>query len=120
MVELLIVAAIGLAAGVLSGLFGIGGGIVIVPLLILMAGLTTTQAAGTSLAALILPVGVLGALEYWRGGFVDLRIAAVLAVGLLLGAYLGARLGISLPVEVVQRGFGLLLVIVGVRFIFFS
>lgn len=120
MLELLIVAGIGLLAGVLSGLFGIGGGIVIVPMLVLLAGLTITQAAGTSLAALLLPVGALGALEYWRGGFVDFRFAAILAVGLLLGAYLGARLGISLPVEVVQRGFGVLLVIVGIRFIFFS
>ncbi len=120
MLQMAIVAGIGLLAGILSGLFGIGGGIVIVPLLILLVGLTTTQAAGTSLAALLLPVGALGALEYWRGGFVDLRFAAILAVGLLLGAYLGARLGISLPVEVVQRGFGVLLVIVGVRFIIFS
>lgn len=120
MVQLLIVGGIGLTAGVLSGLFGIGGGIVIVPLLVFFVGLTITQAAGTSLAALLLPVGVLGALEYWRGGFVDIGFAAVLAVGLLLGAYLGARLGISLPVETVQRAFGVLLVVVGVRFIFFS
>jgi uncharacterized membrane protein YfcA len=118
--QLLVVGGIGLMAGVLSGLFGIGGGIVIVPLLVLVVGLTTTQAAGTSLAALLLPVGALGTLEYWRGGFVDLGFAAILAVGLLVGAYLGARLGISLPVEVVQRGFGVLLVIVGIRFIFFS
>jgi len=118
--QLLVVGGIGLLAGVLSGLFGIGGGIVIVPLLVLVVGLTTTQAAGTSLAALLLPVGALGALEYWRGGFVDLGFAALLAVGLLVGAYLGARLGISLPVEVVQRGFGVLLIIVGVRFVFFS
>jgi len=120
MIQLLIVGGIGLAAGVLSGLFGIGGGIVIVPLLVLFVGLTITQAAGTSLAALLLPVGLLGALEYWRGGFVDIGFAAILAVGLLLGAYLGARLGISLPVEVVQRAFGVLLVVVGVRFIFFG
>lgn len=120
MVQLVIVAGIGLSAGILSGLFGIGGGIVIVPLLVLVVGLTTTEAAGTSLAALLLPVGALGALEYWRGGFVDLRFAAILAVGLLLGAYLGARLGISLPVEVVQRGFGVLLVVLGIRFVFFS
>jgi len=120
MVQLVIVSGIGLLAGVLSGLFGIGGGIVVVPMLILLVGFTTTQAAGTSLAALLLPVGALGALEYWRGGYVDLRLAAVLAVGLLLGAYLGARLGISLPVEAVQRSFGVLLVIVGIRFVFFS
>ncbi len=103
MVQLVVVGGIGLLAGVLSGLFGIGGGIVIVPLLILLVGFTTTQAAGTSLAALLLPVGALGALEYWRGGYVDLGLAVVLAFGLLLGAYLGARLGISLPAEVVRR-----------------
>lgn len=120
MLQLVFVAGIGLAAGVLSGLFGIGGGIVIVPLLVLLVGLTTTQAAGTSLAALLLPVGALGALEYWRAGQIDLRFAAILAVGLLLGAYLGARLGISLPVEVVQRAFGVLLLIVGIRFVFFT
>ncbi len=120
MLQLVMVGAIGLLAGVLSGLFGIGGGIVIVPLLVLLVGFTTTQAAGTSLAALLLPVGALGALEYWRAGQVDLRVALILAGGLVLGAYLGARLGISLPVEVVQRGFGVLLLIVGIRFVFFS
>lgn len=120
MVQFVVVGGIGLLAGVLSGLFGIGGGIVIVPLLILLVGFTTTQAAGTSLAALLLPVGALGALEYWRGGFVDIGLAAVLAAGLLVGAYLGARMGISLPVEVVQRAFGVLLVIVGIRFVFFA
>ena len=120
MAQLMVVGAIGLLAGVLSGLFGIGGGIVIVPLLILLVGFTATQAAGTSLAALLLPVGALGALEYWRAGHIDLRVAAVLAVGLLLGAYAGARLGISLPVEVVQRAFGVLLVLVGLRFVIFA
>jgi uncharacterized membrane protein YfcA len=120
MLQLVVVGAIGLLAGVLSGLFGIGGGVVIVPLLVLVAGFAMTQATGTSLAALLLPVGALGAYEYWRAGHVDFKVAAVLAVGLLLGAYVGARLGISLPVEVVQRGFGVLLVIIGIRFAFFS
>ena len=116
MLALLIVAAIGLVAGVLSGLFGIGGGIVIVPALILLVGFTITKAAGTSLAALLLPVGALGALQYWQAGLIDLRAAIVLAVGILLGAYLGARLGISLPASTVQRAFGVLLVLVGLRF----
>lgn len=120
MLQLVMVGAIGLLAGVLSGLFGIGGGIVIVPLLVLLVGFTTTQAAGTSLAALLLPVGALGAYEYWRAGQIDLKVAVLLAGGLLLGAYLGARLGISLPVETVQRAFGVLLLVVGIRFVFFS
>ena len=106
---------IGLAGGVLSGLFGIGGGVVIVPLLILFAGLSAKQAAGTSLAALLLPVGLLGVMEYWRAGFIDVRIAVVVAAGILLGAFIGARLAIGLPTEVIQRAFGILLVLIGLR-----
>jgi len=110
----------GLAAGVLSGLFGIGGGVVIVPILILGLGFTAQQAAGTSLAALVLPVGLFGALQYWQAGQVNLLNAAMLALGLLIGVYVGARLGLSLPSEVVQRAFGALLVVVGLRLALFT
>ena len=96
MPALVLIAIIGLVGGVLSGLFGIGGGLVIVPALILLAGFPIATAAGTSLAALLLPVGLFGALEYYRAGNVDVRAAAVIAVGLLIGAYFGARLGTSL------------------------
>jgi len=113
-------ALIGLAAGVLSGLFGIGGGVIIVPLLILLLGFTAQQAAGTSLAALLLPVGLFGVLQYWQAGQVNLLNAAMLALGLLIGVYIGARLGLSLPSEVVQRAFGALLVVVGLRLAFFA
>ncbi|MGH2462871.1 MAG: TSUP family transporter [Candidatus Limnocylindria bacterium] len=106
---------IGLVGGVLSGLFGIGGGLVIVPGLILLLGMTSKQAAGTSLAALLLPVGILGAIEYWRADYVDVRLAVLLAVGILIGAFIGARLAIGLPNEVIQRAFGVLLVLVGLR-----
>jgi uncharacterized membrane protein YfcA len=114
-VQLVVGGLIGLAGGVLSGLFGIGGGVVIVPLLILFAGLSARQAAGTSLAALLLPVGLLGVLEYWRAGLIDVQLAAVVAVGILVGAFLGARLAIGLPDEVIQRAFGVLLVVIGLR-----
>lgn len=106
---------IGLAGGVLSGLFGIGGGLVIVPGLILLLGMTPKQAAGTSLAALLLPVGILGAIEYWRAGYIDVRLALLLAVGILIGAFIGARVAIGLPNELIQRAFGVLLVLIGVR-----
>ena len=72
----LLIGLIGLAGGILSGLFGIGGGLVIVPGLVLLAGFSLTAAAGTSLVALLLPVGVIGALEYWRTVQVDLPAAA--------------------------------------------
>jgi len=115
-----LIAIIGLAGGILSGLFGIGGGLVIVPGLILLAGFSAANAAGTSLAALLLPVGLLGALEYYRGGHVDPRAAAVIAIGLLVGAYFGARIGTSLDPVIAQRTFGVFLLVVGVRLTLFS
>ena len=113
--QLAIAGLIGLVGGVLSGLFGIGGGLVIVPSLILFLGMTPKQAAGTSLAALLLPVGILGAMEYWRAGYIDVKFALLVAVGILIGAFFGARLAVGLPNELIQRMFGVLLVIVGVR-----
>jgi uncharacterized protein len=114
------IALIGLIGGVLSGLFGIGGGLVIVPALILVAGFPIAKAAGTSLAALLLPVGLFGALEYYRAGHVDIQAAAVIAIGLLVGAYFGARIGTSLSPQVAQRAFGVFLLVVGARLTLFA
>lgn len=114
-----IIGSVGLVGGLLSGAFGIGGGLVIVPGLVILAGFGLREAAGTSLAALLLPVGVLGALEYWRAGEVNVAAAALIAVGLLVGAYLGARFSLGLPVELVGRAFGVLLLVVGVKFALF-
>jgi hypothetical protein len=113
--QLVIGGLIGLAGGVMSGLFGIGGGLVIVPALVLLLGMSQKLAAGTSLTALLLPVGILGALEYWRAGYVDVGLAILLALGILIGAFIGARLAIVLPAELIQRVFGILLVLVGIR-----
>jgi uncharacterized membrane protein YfcA len=115
MPAIVVIAIIGLIGGILSGLFGIGGGLVIVPALILVAGFPIATAAGTSLAALLLPVGLFGALVYYQAGNVDLRAAAVIAVGLLIGAFFGARLGTLLPPQIAQRAFGIFLVVVGAR-----
>ena len=120
MPAIVLIAIIGLIGGILSGLFGIGGGLVIVPALILIVGFPIATAAGTSLAALLLPVGLFGALEYYRAGNVDVRAAAVIAVGLLIGAYFGARLGTMLQPETAQRAFGVFLLVVGARLALFS
>jgi uncharacterized membrane protein YfcA len=106
---------IGLVAGVLAGLFGIGGGVVIVPALILLARQQPQAATGTSLAALLLPVGALGAWQYWRHGAVDLRAALFVALGLLVGAWAGAALGLGLPPRALQRGFAAFLVLVAAQ-----
>ena len=84
--------ALGLAAGVLSGMFGIGGGLVIVPVLVIGFGLTQKTATGTSLFALLMPVGLLGVIEYWRRREIRLDYGLLIALGLFGGAYFGARI----------------------------
>jgi uncharacterized protein len=107
--------AIGFAAGILSGLFGIGGGIVIVPALILLARLTPVTATGTSLAALLLPVGGLGAWEYYKRGHLNIPAALFIALGLFFGAWIGARFVQNLSPVQLKRAFAVFLVIVAGR-----
>lgn len=111
----ILVAAIGLAGGVTSGLFGVGGAIVIVPGLVLLLKLNQHTANGTSLAALLLPVGFLGVLEYYRRGQVNIPYAAIIAAGLLVGALLGAKLAGPLPDVVLRRAFGALLLLISAK-----
>ena len=112
---LLIYLCIGLAAGVLSGMFGIGGGIVIVPALVLLSNFSTKTALGTSLGALLLPVGLLGAYAYWENGNLDVRASLLIAVGLTLGVAAGARLAQVLPGPLLQRLFAVFLMVLAVR-----
>src|SRR2546429_566458 len=107
-----LVAMIGLVAGVVSGLFGVGGAIVIIPGLVLAAKLPQHTANGTSLAALLLPVGLLGAVEYYRRGEVNVPYAAIIAAGLFFGALLGAKLAGSVSDVALRPAFGAFLMTV--------
>ena len=115
MITYVLVGLLGLAAGILSGLFGIGGAILIVPSLVLLFKLDQHTASGTSLAALLLPVGLLGMLQYYRRGQVNLPYAALIAVGLFIGALLGARLAGGLGDATLRRAFGGFLLLVSVK-----
>lgn len=107
--------AIGLAAGILAGMFGIGGGIVIGPALILLAGFAPKLATGTSLGALLLPVGALGAWEYYRRGNLNVEASLWIALGLLIGAWGGARIAHSLTGPQLQKAFAVFLALMAVR-----
>jgi uncharacterized membrane protein YfcA len=103
----------GLCAGILSGWLGIGGGIVIVPGLMLLFGLSQPEAQGTSLAVLIPPIGLLAAIAYYQHGFVRLPIVAWVAVGFAVGAFLGAQLVPYTPIAALRVAFGALLLFTG-------
>ena len=108
---------IGLAAGVLSGeVLEVGSQIgVIVPALILFAGLKANDATGTSLGALLLPVGILGAWSWHQKGHVNIKASLLIALGLAVGAFFGAQLGLRMSVPVLQRSFAIFLVAVAVQ-----
>ena len=106
---------IGVLAGVFAGMFGIGGGLIIVPALALLYGMKQHAAVGTSLGALLLPVGALSAWVYWRNGNVNVKYSVLLAAGLLVGAFVGAKLVEPVSDLTLRRMFGAFLLIVSVR-----
>jgi uncharacterized protein len=112
---ILIFVIIGLGAGVLSGLFGIGGGVLIVPALMFVAGMKPITATGTSLGALLLPVGALGAYEYYRRGNLDMRASLWVALGLFVGAWFGAKIALSLSPSALKKAFAVFLVLMAIR-----
>ncbi len=109
----------GLLAGVMAGMFGIGGGNIIVPFLVLFLGYPPKRAIATSLAALLPPIGLPGVIYYYQAGTLDVRIAIFLAVGLLLGTVVGAKITIRMPSSRVKLLYGLFLIFVAIRFFFF-
>jgi uncharacterized membrane protein YfcA len=109
---------VGLLAGVASGLFGIGGGLVIVPALVTLLHYDQKRAVGTSLAALLPPVNFLAVASYYEAGKIELGSAAFIASGLVVGAFFGARIALGLPSATVKRMYGVFLLIVSLRFIF--
>lgn len=106
---ILLLVIIGLAAGVLSGLVGVGGGIIIVPALVFFLGFTQHEAQGTSLGLLLLPVGILAVMNYYNKGYIDVRVVLVMCVAFVLGGWLGSKLALSLSQEVIRKVFAVVL-----------
>ena len=116
--SVVLVLAIGLAAGILSGVFGIGGGVIIVPALIYMAGFRQHSATGTSLAVLLPPIGIGAMWEYYRHGNVDLRVAMIMAVAVFAGGWIGALVANRVSGPYLRLAFGLFVVVLGVSLIY--
>jgi uncharacterized protein len=105
----IILIIIGLAAGTLSGLVGVGGGLIIVPCLVLILGFSQYAAQGTSLGLLLLPVGILAVLNYWKQGYIDIRVVGIMCITFIIGGWLGSKLALSLPQQTVKRIFAVIL-----------
>ncbi|HKU18792.1 MAG TPA: TSUP family transporter [Candidatus Saccharimonadales bacterium] len=116
----IVLVLIGLAAGVLSGLVGVGGGIIVVPALVLLMGFSQKTAQGTTLLMLVLPVGAFAATAYYRAGLANVRAAVIIALGFIVGAAVAARIAIKLPDHAVGRIFGGLLLAVAIKLLLFG
>ena len=113
----LLYVALGLVAGVLGGMFGIGGGSILIPALVFLFGLTQHQAQGTTLAIMVPPIGILAAMRYYQAGNVKLGIAGFICAGFLVGGLIGAQLIQNVPDVLLKRLFGIFLLIISVRMI---
>ena len=106
---ILILSLIGLAAGMLSGLIGVGGGIIVVPALVYFLGFSQYQAQGTSLGLLLLPVGILAVMNYYNKGQIDIKVVGIMAIAFIVGGWLGSKLALSISETIVKRIFAVIL-----------
>ena len=116
--SILLYLSLGLIAGTLSGMFGIGGGTILIPGLVFLAGLTQHEAQGTTLAIMLLPIGLLAVMRYYQNGHVRFDIAAFICVGFLIGGLIGANLVMGLPNLILKKAFGIFLMAVALYTIF--
>ena len=116
-ITILFLLLIGLLAGMLSGVVGVGGAIVIIPLLLLL-GFSQQEAQGTSIAVMLPPIGILAAINYYKSGFVKWEYAIVIAFAFLVGGYVGSKFAISMNPQILKKFFGVVLLVFAIKFIF--
>ena len=119
LIQLFVLVLIGIAAGILSGMFGIGGGIVIVPALVFFLGMTQHEAQGTSIGLMLLPIGILAAWNYHKTGNLDIKAGLIIALTFVLGGYIGSKISLSIDEVQLKRIFGVLMFVVSIKLIFF-
>ncbi len=117
--NILIVLLIGIIAGWLGGMVGIGGGVIMVPALIFLLGFSIKDAQGTSIAALVPPIGIMAAYVFYKNGNVDIKTALLLAVGFIFGGFLGAKTNLMVSSAVTEKIFAIGLIAIAVKMLFF-
>lgn len=118
MINIILFIVIGLMAGILSGMFGIGGGIIIVPALIYLCGFDQLKAQGTSLAIMLPPVGILAFLSYYKRGQVNVKAGILICIFLVIGSLFGAKIAHNIPLSILKKAFGILMILMSLKLIF--
>jgi hypothetical protein len=117
---IVILLSVGLAAGFLSGLVGIGGGIIIVPVLVYFLGFSQHQAQGTTLFMFLLPIGIFGVLNYHKQGYVDYKTALIICSTFVFGSYFGSKFAITLDQKTIKQMFGVIIILLGCKMLFWK
>jgi hypothetical protein len=112
---ILILLVIGIITGVMAGMLGVGGGIVVIPALVMIMGLSQQTAQGTSLAMMLPPIGILAVYNYYKAGHVDFRFAILLAIAFIAGSYFGSKIAITIPQALMKKIFGGVLFLVSIK-----
>jgi len=115
---LILLALIGLAAGMLSGVAGVGGGVIVIPALIFLVGMSQFEAQGTSLAMMIPPIGILAAWNYYKDGFINWKYALILAIFFVIGGWLGSKVILNIPQNIVKKGFVVFIMLIALKMLF--
>ncbi len=118
MMEIIILLVIGLAAGLASGVLGIGGGIIIIPALVYFLNYSQKMAQGTSLGLLLLPVGLLAVINYYNAGYVNIKAAAIMVATFVIGSYISSKFAVSLPENIVKKIFAVFLLFYAIKLFF--
>lgn len=117
---IVILLLIGFAAGILSSMVGIGGGVVIVPALVLALGMSQKLAQGTSLALMLPPIGVLAVMNYYKQGYVDMKVAGIICTTFIIGGYVGSKIVLGLEPSLVKKIFAVFMIVIAVKYLFFD
>ena len=118
--EILILITIGIAAGMFSGMFGIGGGLIMVPAMVFFLGMSQHAAQGTSLGVLVIPVAAVAAFNYYKAGQLDWKFALIIALSFVIGGYFGSKISLGISEVMLKRIFGVLMMVMAIKFIFFT
>ena len=111
---------VGLLAGMLSGLVGLGGGVIIVPALVFLLGFSQHQATGTSLGILLLPAGIFAVMNYYKRGYIDVKVVLLIFAGFLVGGWLGSKMSLTLPEATLKKVFAIALLLIAGKVLFFD